>query len=307
VLQNGVTGSDLGFVGRSADSSVLVDEAGHGVVAFDSERGQGDDCGVVVGGELVAALVGPVVVEMVGVGAEDLVGVATVKEQDPVGALLADRADEAFRVRVAVGAARGDFGHGDGFAGQDRVERSSELGVAIPDEEPELVGAVADLPQQLPGLLGDPGSGGMSGYPEDVHPASAHFHDEQCVEARERDRVDREEIRGQQPAGLGGEECAPLTASSVSLWCGSETGAAQHPAHGGRADPVPEPPQLTMHATESPAGILDAKPGDELAQFPHEGRASWGQRLSPPFRHQALVPSQQGEGGDDPMTPQYTA
>jgi hypothetical protein len=42
VLQNGVTGSDLGFVGLSAESLVLVDEAGHGVVAFDSERGQAE-------------------------------------------------------------------------------------------------------------------------------------------------------------------------------------------------------------------------------------------------------------------------
>jgi hypothetical protein len=116
VLQNGVTGADLGIVGRSAGSSVLVDEAGHGVVAFDSWRGQGDDCGVVVGGELVAALVGPVVVEVVGVVVEEFLGVAAIEKQDPVGAFLADG---AFRVRVAVGAARGDLGHRDGFTGED--------------------------------------------------------------------------------------------------------------------------------------------------------------------------------------------
>jgi hypothetical protein len=48
---------------------------------------------------LIAALVRPVVVEVVGVGAEDLLGVAAVQEQDPVGALLADGAYEAFGVR----------------------------------------------------------------------------------------------------------------------------------------------------------------------------------------------------------------
>ncbi len=72
------------------------------MVAFDSWRGQADDGGVVVGGELVAALVGPVVIEVVGVVAEDLLGVTAVEEQDPVGALLADGADEAFGVWVAV-------------------------------------------------------------------------------------------------------------------------------------------------------------------------------------------------------------
>jgi hypothetical protein len=56
---------------------------------------------------LVAALVGSVVVEVVGVVAEDLLGVAAVEEQDAVGAFLADGAHEAFRVWVAVGTARG--------------------------------------------------------------------------------------------------------------------------------------------------------------------------------------------------------
>jgi hypothetical protein len=86
------------------------------------------------------------------------------------------------------------------------------------------------------------------------------------------------EIRGQQPTGLGGKERTPLTASSVSLWWGSETGVVQHPAHGGSADSMPEAPQLTVHAAESPAGILGTEPGDELAEFLGEGWASWRRR-----------------------------
>jgi hypothetical protein len=50
--------------------------------------GQGDDVRVVVGCELVSALVGSVAVEVIGVVAEDLLGVAAVEQQDPVGALL---------------------------------------------------------------------------------------------------------------------------------------------------------------------------------------------------------------------------
>ena len=125
---------------------VLVDEAGHGVMAFDPGGGQGSECGVVVGGELVAALVGPVVVEVARIVAGDLLGVAAIDEQNPVGALLADAADEAFGVWVAVRAARGNLGDGDGLAGEDRVEGGREFGVAVADEEAELVGAVADLP-----------------------------------------------------------------------------------------------------------------------------------------------------------------
>jgi hypothetical protein len=61
------------------------------------------------------------------------------------------------------------------------------------------------------------------------------------------------EIRGQKPIGLGGEEGAPLTASSVSLWWGSEPGAAWHPAHGGGADAVAEAAQFAVHAADAPS------------------------------------------------------
>lgn len=36
----------------------------------------------------------------------------------------------------------------------------------------------ADLPQQLAGLLGGPGSGGMGSDAQDVHPAGAGLHDD---------------------------------------------------------------------------------------------------------------------------------
>ena len=76
------------FVRWSAGSVVLVDEAGDGWSAFDPGCGQGDDVRVVVGRELVASLMGAVAVEVMGVIVEDLLGVAAVEQQDPVGALL---------------------------------------------------------------------------------------------------------------------------------------------------------------------------------------------------------------------------
>jgi hypothetical protein len=85
-----------------------------------------------------------------------------------------------------------------------------------------LVGAVADLPQQLTGLLGGPGGGGMGSDAEDVHSSGAHFPDEQCVEALEPKSCPQRRNPWQKPAGLSGEEGAPLAASSVSLWWGAE-------------------------------------------------------------------------------------
>lgn len=76
-------------------------------MAFDSWRGQGDGGRVVVGGQLVAALAGPVVVEVVGVVAEDLLGMAAIEDQSPVGVLLADRAGDGGRGGVQMVVATG--------------------------------------------------------------------------------------------------------------------------------------------------------------------------------------------------------
>jgi hypothetical protein len=76
------------------------------------------------------------------------------------------------------------------------------------------------------------------------------------------------------PLAWAGEKAAPLAAGSVVLWWGSEAGAAQYPAHGGCADAVSEAAQFAVDAAESPAGILGAEAGDELAQILGQGWTS---------------------------------
>jgi hypothetical protein len=120
-------------------------------------------------------------VEVAGVFVEDLLRVASVEDQHSVGALLANGAYEAFRVRVAVGAARRNLRDRDAFAGEDCVEGGGELGVAVADEVRKCGGTVAELSQQLPGVLSGPGGGGAGGDAEDVNGAGADLHDEQGV------------------------------------------------------------------------------------------------------------------------------
>ena len=57
------------------------------------------------------------------------------------------------------------------------------LAVPVADQEPELVGVVAEVHEQVAGLLGDPGPGGMGGDPGDVHPAGAVLDHDEDVEA----------------------------------------------------------------------------------------------------------------------------
>jgi hypothetical protein len=71
-------------------------------VAFDPVGRERDAVGVVGRGELISALVGPVAVEVGLEVSENLLGVASIEQQDIVGSLLAGRTHEPLGVRIAV-------------------------------------------------------------------------------------------------------------------------------------------------------------------------------------------------------------
>ena len=55
------------------------------------------------------------------------------------------------------------------------ASNGGELAVAVADQEPELLGLLAEVHEQVAGLLGDPGAGGMGGDAGEVHAAVAVF------------------------------------------------------------------------------------------------------------------------------------
>ena len=54
---------------------------------------------------------------------------------------------------------------------------------SVADQEPELAGALTEVHQQVAGLLGDPGPGGVGGDPGEVHAAAAVLDHDQDIEA----------------------------------------------------------------------------------------------------------------------------
>src|SRR3954447_10297669 len=94
-----------------------------------------------------------VVIVVRGVLGEHLAQVTFTEDQHAVGELGADRQDEAFGVAVRSWAAGWDLDHGDAGAGEDGVERGGELSGAVADEEPEALGLVAKVHQEVAGLL----------------------------------------------------------------------------------------------------------------------------------------------------------
>ena len=85
----------------------------------------------------------------------------------------------------------------------------AELGVAVPDEEPEAAAGVVEVHEQVAGLLGQPGAGGMGGDAEDVHAAGGVLDDEERVQPAQGDGLEVEQVAGQDRVRLGPQELAP--------------------------------------------------------------------------------------------------
>ena len=103
------------------------------------DRGvEGDDgVGIVAGRVLVEALVWAVVVEVAFVLVEDGAGVLFVVDQHPVGAFLADAADEPFCITVGLRRAGRDLDDVEAFGDEDGIEGVGELGVPVADHFPD--------------------------------------------------------------------------------------------------------------------------------------------------------------------------
>ena len=94
-------------------------------------------------------------------------------------------------------------------SGEDRVEGGGELAVPVADHESELGGVVAEVHQEVAGLLGDPGAGGVGGDRGEVHAAAAVLDHDQEVVAVQEDGVDVGEVDGEDRVGLRGQELSP--------------------------------------------------------------------------------------------------
>jgi len=94
--------------------------------------------------------------------------------------------------------------------GADKALGGGELGVAISDQELDRRRPFRKVIPEVAGLLGDPACDGISRHPGEVDPAGAVVDEEQHAEAPEQDRVDAEEVAGDQALGLARRNSAQV-------------------------------------------------------------------------------------------------
>ncbi len=167
----------------SCDLQVLVDEAAESVSSEHADARSGTWWGVACGRALVQGSVRAVGVEVLEILTQDDVEVAWSGDQEVVEAFPAQGADEAFRESVRPRCPHRGADDADIGTGEDRVERGGELAIPVTDQEPEPLGALAEVHQEVAGLLGHPVPGGVGGDPGEVHAAAVVFDHDEDVEA----------------------------------------------------------------------------------------------------------------------------
>lgn len=148
----------------------------------------------------------------------------------------------------------GQAEHLHSFAHKDLIEATTELGVAISEQEPGLELAGLELPGQVASLLDHPVAGGVGGDAGEVDPAGADLDEEEDVQAAEPDRVDDEEVGGEQVAGMLADELRP--GPVTSLRSRRDTVPAQDSQDREVGAAVTELQELALDAPVAPALVL---------------------------------------------------
>ena len=84
-----------------------------------------------------------------------------------------------------------------------------------PDEKPEASTGVVEIHEEVASLLGQPRAGGVGGDTEDVHAAGGVLDDEERVEPVQADRVEMEQVAGEDAVRLRSEKLRPGRSGSL--------------------------------------------------------------------------------------------
>jgi hypothetical protein len=128
---------------------------------------------------LIKALVWTMVVEVTRERDQHHMSVALVVDQHPIRALRSHAADEPFGMTVRPRRSRWSLDNLDVLSREHGVKRAGELGVAVPDQEPEAADPIAEVQEEVTGLLGGPLGRWVGGDTEDVHPSGGDLHHDQ--------------------------------------------------------------------------------------------------------------------------------
>ena len=144
---------------------------------------------------LLQCPVRPVDVAVIGILARDEPQVPLARDQHPVQALAKGAARPAFRDRVRTRRLDRSLDDPRADRGGHRIERRSERGIPVPDQELEAVSVLLEVHQKVTGLPGHRVPGGISGDARQMHARGAMPGEEQHTPAAHGHGTGMEEVR----------------------------------------------------------------------------------------------------------------
>ncbi len=220
------------------------------------------------------------------------------EDEDPVEAFSPNRPHPTFG--EGIGSRRSDrrFDDSDTLGAEYLVEGGGELGVAIPNQEPDGSTEAREVAHQVACHLSDEGSSRMVGDSQDVDPSRRQFDDEKNVQLFERHGVNGEEVRGEHAVCLRAEELRPGRSAPRRR---SETMSAQDPTDRTGSYTDTKLSQLALDTDASPASVLPTETNDEGNEFIAYRRTTRASLCSPspPLALAGFsMPSEQRVGGN---------
>jgi hypothetical protein len=171
-----------GVVMRSGRAAVIVvDDAAEDIAALDRVS----VLGLAVGdrGALVNALMrASNVVIAVGELAQHPLQMGIIEDEKMIEAFLSGGTDPSFGVRICIGSLKGCGENMEALADEDSIESIRELAIVVADQEPQGMGFV-EVPQDLSGLLCNPGLGGVGGDASQVDATSSDLDEEEHIQS----------------------------------------------------------------------------------------------------------------------------
>jgi len=242
---------------------------------------------------LVQRAVRAVDVVVLDVLGEDCLEVTAAEDEHPVEALAPDGADHALTDGVRSGCPDRALDDPGALCGEDGVEGSRELGVAIADEELDRVCVVGEVHRDIAGLLGDPAGDRVGRDAGDPHATAVVVDEHEHVEPAEENGVDVEEVARLQTFRLAGEELRPGRSRPSRRWIDAVALQGRPDARGGYDDA--HRGQLALDAAVAPLGILLRQPEHHGRGSLRDSRSTWpAVRVGPALGDEVSVPAQQG-------------
>ena len=194
--------------GVSGAAVIVVEDATEDVAALDRASVLGLSVGD--GATLVDALMrASNVVITVGELAQHPLEMGIIENEEMVKAFFSGGTHPSFGEGICIGGSKGSRENVEAFADEDGIESIRVLAIVGADEESQWGLGIVEVPQDLSGLLRNPGPGWVGGDTSQVYATSSYLDEEEHIQGVEGNRFNGEEIASQKLVFVVSEESPP--------------------------------------------------------------------------------------------------